>query len=123
MTIGELLERGYVKKVTVYTATEIEDEFIDVYKGSREQVPNAILGLQIKNWGIAKGGVDINVPLKNEDDIQYFLNALTKEEMHLRQKVRTATEGNKSCLEAEYKIVRKVLKNFAKNVNISHTDT
>lgn len=117
MTIGELLERGYVKKVCVYTATEIEDYFVNVYKGTREQIPETIRNLSIHCWGIEKGCVDISVPLKAEDDIQAFLDSLALEEKKLLHQIETSnTQENKDFCESERKIIRKILRNFAKNM-------
>lgn len=115
MTIGKLLERCYAKKIGVYTPTEEDDVFIDIYKGVKEEIPEAVNSLEFSHWGITKGYVDICVRLQNEEDIQDLINALANEEIRLWQKCK-AKQGNNTD-EVRLKIVRKVLKNFAKSIN------
>ena len=62
MTVKELTER-YYDKVIIYTENEFDMfDYVDLYRGLAEDIPDSILNMEVKNFGAKKYKViDISV--------------------------------------------------------------
>ena len=115
MTISELLNHSCGVKIKIYIPAEDGENYIDIFRGDKNQIPDTLLKMDVRIWGINRGFVDIETLLGDDEE---FINKLSIEEITLWQKANSSCdEEARQSFEAKRKVARKVLRDFVKNVS------